>query len=198
MSPPPSAIDTLHLVAVGPLAQAALEDLARRLSRRTSASWRVASLPREVTIPRLADRDQVDADALLAALEAREDPGVSVGVTALDLAIPIFTFVFGRARRHGRAAVVSLARLDPTYYGLRADEERFAERATAEVLHELGHVAGLDHCPDASCLMSFAGSVEKGDVRGSEFCVACAELLPRWLRSPGRTDRPGDEEADHV
>jgi archaemetzincin len=105
-----------------------------------------------------------------------------VGLTALDLAIPIFTFAFGRARKNGRAAVVSLSRLDPVFYGLPADGERLAERATAEILHELGHVAGLVHCSDAACLMTFAGSIEKVDVRGSHFCDACVRALPRWLR----------------
>jgi archaemetzincin len=176
-------IDALHLVSVGPLARTRVEDLARRLSRRTSATWRVSPLPGGVEIPQLRDRDQVDADALLASLEAISDRGrVLVGLTTLDLAIPVFTFVFGRARKGGRAAVVSLARLDPAFYGLPADGERLAERATAEVLHELGHVAGLVHCPDAACLMSFAGSVEKVDVRSSVFCANCTPLLPRWLR----------------
>lgn len=194
-------IDALHLVSVGPLARVLVEELARRLSLHTSASWRVSSFSTDVTIPRLEDRDQVDADALLASLEARADEnGVVVGLTAHDLAIPIFTFVFGRARRNGRAAVVSLARLDPAYYGLPTDQERFAERAVAEVLHELGHVAGLPHCHDAACLMSFAGSVEKVDVRGSDFCTDCARVLPRWLSRPAakRTVRPSDEDTGHA
>jgi archaemetzincin len=175
----------LHLVPVG-VSQGDAEDLAARLSRRTRAPWRVSPASAAISLPPLPGRDQADADGLLAILDEQSSDGaVAVGLTAADIAIPIFTFVFGRARQGGRAAVVSLARLDPAFYGLAPDRERLYERATAEVLHELGHVANLGHCNDASCLMSFAGSVEKVDVRGSAFCSACDALLPRWLRSSG-------------
>jgi archaemetzincin len=49
----------------------------------------------------------------------------------------------------------------------------------AEVVHELGHVAGLGHCPDLGCIMQFATSVERIDLRGPGFCAACAAALPR-------------------
>jgi archaemetzincin len=109
-----------------------------------------------------------------------------VGVTPKDVAIPIFTFVFGRARAGGSAALVSLARLDPAFYGLGQDNGLMAWRAVQEMLHELGHLALLGHCPDAACVMSFAGSVEKIDVRGAGFCARCAPGLPSWLAAhPG-------------
>ena len=130
----------------------------------------------------------MDADALLASLDTDLVPGaVVVGVTALDIAIPIFTFVFGRAATPGWKAVVSLARLDPLFYGLGPSPATLLSRAEAEVRHELGHVAGLSHCRDAQCLMSFAGSVEKADARGAAFCAECARQLPPWLLS-GRLD----------
>ena len=185
----PARVDAVHLLPLGPLSLVLLEDLASRLSRRLAVPCRVASSPLEAELPRLPDRDQIDADALLSRLEHRAtDPeAVVVGVTALDLAIPVFTFVFGRARQGGRAALVSLARLDPGFYGSSPDGERKAERTVTEMLHELGHLASLSHCEDAACLMAFAGSVERVDVRGSVFCDLCRGRLPRWLREPGRT-----------
>jgi archaemetzincin len=134
---------------------------------------------------RLPERDQLDADALLAWLLARASDGgaVLVGLTSRDIAIPIFTFVFGRARLGSRAVLVSLARLDPAFYGLPAEHDLTVRRATDEILHELGHAASLQHCRDASCLMAFAGSVEKVDARGSAFCGPCRERLPSWLES---------------
>jgi len=175
----------VELVSVGPLSSALASELAARLSRRVHVPCRLgAPEPRPPAL--LPDRAQVDADALLATLEERADAAqgrLVVGLTTLDLAVPVFTFVFGRARRGGRAALVSLARLDPAFYGLPADSKRLLRRAIDEVVHELGHVAGLVHCHDAACVMSFAGSVEKVDVRGTTFCAPCAEGLPAWLGS---------------
>jgi len=175
--------EAVELVPLGTLRRLAAPDLAARISRHVHLPCRVApDLP--PFAPQMPGRGQLDADALLAALEVRAAvPGpLLVGVTDEDIAIPIFTFVFGRARQHGRAAVVSLARLDPAFYGLPPDPERTARRAVAEVLHELGHVAGRAHCPDGSCLMSFAGNVDRVDVRGLAFCPACRAELPGWLR----------------
>jgi archaemetzincin len=179
----PSRIDAIHLLPLCPLARSLAEDLAARLSRQVAVPCRVAERLLEAEPPRLPGRDQIDADALLRLLEEGAlDPRFAlVGLTAQDLAIPVFTFVFGRARQGGRAALVSLARLDPGFYGLPADGERRAGRAVMEILHELGHLASLPHCPDAGCLMSFAGSVERVDVRGSTFCGRCRERLPPWL-----------------
>jgi archaemetzincin len=138
----------------------------------------------DLPLARLPDRDQLDADRLVAALEARAGAlgGWLLGVTALDAAVPVFSFVFGRARLGGRAALVSLARLEPAFYGLAPDAALTLRRAADEALHELGHLASLSHCPDAGCLMRFAGTVEKADVRGSRFCEACRSRLPGWLR----------------
>ncbi|HEY6554011.1 MAG TPA: hypothetical protein VI669_11700 [Vicinamibacteria bacterium] len=164
-----------------------LEDLAARLSRRVHVPCRVDGTVR-INPPLLSERAQGDADGLLGQLETSvADPReITVAVVALDLAIPIFTFVFGRARQGGHAAVVSLARLDPAFYGLDPDGELLTHRALVEVVHELGHLASLLHCPDASCIMSFAGSVERVDVRGTDFCEACASRLPDWIVGPKR------------
>jgi archaemetzincin len=191
-SPPPRTFDALHLVPIGPLSHSRAEDLATRLSRRVSIPCHIDVAIPETELTRLQDRDQLDADALLRDIETRAPAdAVLVGVTPLDVGIPIFTFVFGRARQGGTAALVSLARLEPGFYGLPADPERAARRAVDEILHELGHVASLRHCDNATCLMSFAASVDRVDVRGSAFCPSCAARLPRWILGPGWKPAPG-------
>jgi archaemetzincin len=184
------AIEAIQLAAVGGLGHEFLEELAGRLSRRVPVPCRIAPAGHGLADggrERLPGRDQTDADRLLASLEARAagSEAALVGVTDLDLGIPVFTFVFGRARESGRAAVVSVARLDPAFYGLPPDGDLRAQRTVLEILHELGHVAGLRHCRHHACLMRFAGSVAAVDVRGSAFCSGCSERLPRWLRETG-------------
>lgn len=175
--------EAVHLLPVGPLPPQFLETLAARLSRRVELACHVLP-PRELPLRRIPSRDQLDANALLEALEAMAtaDSQILVGITGEDIAVPVFTFVFGLARQGGRACVVSLARADPPFYGLPPDPVRRDERTVAEVLHEMGHLATLEHCPDRGCLMSFAGSIERVDERGERFCPGCATRLPRWLR----------------
>jgi len=174
--------EAIDLLPVGDLPRHTLEALAARLSQRVALACHVGPGlfgPH----PEIPGRGQLDANALLAALEARATaPGrLLVGVAEVDIAIPVFTFVFGLARQAGHACVVSLARADSAFYGLPADEARRDERVVAEIRHELGHLAELEHCPDRGCLMSFAGSIERADARGADFCAACRERLPGWL-----------------
>jgi archaemetzincin len=173
--------EAIDLVPVGELPKGTLEALAARLSQRVELACHVGpdlGLP----LARIPGRDQLDANALLEALETRgRDERLLLGVAGEDIAIPVFTFVFGLARQGGRACVVSLARADPTFYGLPADPQLRDERVVAEIRHELGHLAMLEHCPDRRCLMSFAGSIERADARGTEFCASCRERLPKWL-----------------
>lgn len=184
--------DSLRLLVIGPGPPLPVPDLAARLSRRVALPCHAGAPVEGLDLATLPGRGQVDADRLLARIHAwPAEPGaVLVGLTALDVAIPIFTFVFGRARLGGRAALVSTARLDPRFYGLPSDPLLAARRTTDEVIHELGHVAGLRHCDDALCLMRFAGSVDQVDARGSAFCPGCERRLPAWLETAGR-DRPG-------
>jgi archaemetzincin len=179
--------EALDLLALGSQAGTALEAIAQRLSRDVKIPCRTVPARSGLVPPRLSARDQVDAGALLQMLEASPLSAghLLVGVTTEDLAIPIFTFVFGLGRQGGRVALVSLARADPAFYGLPPDPGLRDARAVDEIRHELGHVAGLEHCPDHTCLMSFAGSIERVDARGSQFCAQCAAQLPPWLRGVG-------------
>jgi len=181
---------SLDFVTVGPFPAALAEDLVAHTSRRLPVPCRLLRGPGPAT-PWIEGRDQVDADRLLAALEtvaADGHPGhVLIGLTAQDIGSPLFTFFFGRARLRGRAGLVSVARLAPTFYGLPDDRETTTRRAVIEILHELGHVAGLTHCDDFGCLMHLATDVEGLDARGATWCDRCLARLPDDLRprAPG-------------
>lgn len=178
------AVDLQPLAPAGP---GTLDPLAARLSRFVELPVHV--LPPPAFEPRrIPGRSQLDGGALLELLEAQSAgrPRLLVGVAWEDIAVPLFTFVFGLARQGGHACVVSFARTDPAFYGLPADPDLRDARLVAEILHELGHLATLQHCPDRGCVMSFAGNIERADTRGSRFCAGCAALVPPWLRGPAR------------
>lgn len=101
-----------------------------------------------------------------------------LAVTGVDLFIPILTYVFGEAQLSGKAAVASLQRLRPEAYGLPADRVLLLERWVKEAVHELGHTHGLLHCLDPGCVMRSSTYAEDIDLKGAEFCEACAALVP--------------------
>jgi archaemetzincin len=102
-----------------------------------------------------------------------------LGVAAVDLFIPILTFVFGEAQLGKRAALISTHRLHQAFYGLPADEKLFYERVEKEAIHELGHAFGLIHCGLWECVMHFSNSIEHVDLKSNSFCNQCAASIPR-------------------
>jgi archaemetzincin len=100
-----------------------------------------------------------------------------LGVTGLDLYVPVLTFVFGEAQLEGNCALVSFHRLREEFYGLPPNEKLLAERLVKEAVHELGHTFGLRHCDNWRCVMASSHGVELLDVKGAEFCPACARVV---------------------
>jgi archaemetzincin len=108
---------------------------------------------------------------------APRDSGKIIGVVAVDLYVPILTYVFGQAQLNGRAAVISLFRLRPEYHGLPACRNTLNSRALKEAIHELGHTFGLTHCSHYRCVMHLSDSLRKIDIKSDDFCDSCSTLL---------------------
>jgi archaemetzincin len=53
------------------------------------------------------------------------------------------------------------------------------------VLHEVGHMLGVDHCGDERCIMADAkGNAVRAALRSTNrFCASCRARLQRWLRN---------------
>ena len=96
-----------------------------------------------------------------------------LGVTAVDLYIPILTFVFGEAQMGGPCAVVSYHRLRQQFYGLPDDYDVLADRLVKEAVHEVGHTFDLTHCRDYSCVMAPSHAVEWIDLKDAVLCPDC-------------------------
>ena len=125
------------------------------------------------------NRMQYDAAALLRILESDRTPGCDklIGVTAVDLFIPIFSHVFGEARQNGRAALVSIFRLAKNNDGSAPAPATVYERAAKVAIHELGHLFNLVHCNDERCLMHFSGNLDELDRIDLLFCRYCRVYL---------------------
>lgn len=96
-----------------------------------------------------------------------------LGMVDIDIYVPNLNFVFGQAECPGKAALISLYRLNPEFYGQPSNPQLFRERITKEAVHELGHTLGLRHCTNPSCVMHFSNSIPQTDRKQSLFCTPC-------------------------
>ena len=123
-------------------------------------------------------REQYYSTLLLQSLALRAQPGERVlGITQVDLYVPVLTFVFGEAQLGGPSAVVSTYRLREETYGLPPDPIRLRERLLKEAVHEIGHTYGLRHCSEWDCVMTSSHGVEMIDVKSSDFCPSCRKAV---------------------
>lgn len=171
-------MSALHLLPIGPPEGAVLERLRHGLQETFRVSCALLPAPLDPAPFLHAQRQQYHSTQILGALSAHLGNGCwrILGVTALDLYMPILTFVFGEAQLNGQCCVVSWKRLAQQYYGLPPDPELFADRLLKESVHELGHTLGLTHCQDYGCVMAASHSVEWIDIKGRGFCPSCREL----------------------
>jgi archaemetzincin len=168
-------VNQIQLLPFGSVPAELLAELRDGLSRAFLVRCDV--LPPEPQ-PRFAfntTRQQYLSTEILARMVKRNTPSTArlLGVTLVDLYIPILTFVFGEAQLQGNCALVSAHRLRQEFYGLPANPILFRERLLKEAAHELGHTLTLSHCQDFSCVMAPSHGVEWIDLKTSSFCSSC-------------------------
>ncbi|HDR14893.1 MAG TPA: zinc metallopeptidase [Desulfobacteraceae bacterium] len=105
-----------------------------------------------------------------------------LGILTVDLFLPVFTHVFGEARKGGKCALVSLYRLNRGSGNTSASSASVSERATKVALHELGHLFDTVHCMDRGCLMHFSMDLDQLDQMPLEFCRYCRAFLTQSIR----------------
>jgi len=125
------------------------------------------------------ERLQYNVVDILKNLESIHFKGISkvVGVLSVDLFVPLFTHVFGEARKGGKVALVSLFRLKEVGNQHTHLSSQVLERAAKVALHELCHLYDLSHCDDGKCLMHFSGSLKDLDTMPLYFCRYCAKFF---------------------
>jgi archaemetzincin len=128
-------------------------------------------------------RRQYLSNVILREIQARASKHAEstriLGLANFDLFVPGLNFVFGEATCPGRAALISLWRLKPEFYGQPPDAELLLERSLKEAVHELGHTLGLRHCSRPSCVMHFSNQILDTDKKQTLFCDQCySQIVP--------------------
>jgi len=173
--------DTLGLVQIGSTCEYPLDTLRAQVSEKFSG-FQVRTL-QPLEEPREAYdslRDQYHSTRILALLEefvATIRVDKLLGVTPFDLYVPGMNFVFGEARCPGRVAVISTSRLKTASVNKL---NLFGERVVKEAVHETGHMFGLKHCSEPSCVMYFSERLADTDTKQSNFCRDCGLKL-KWV-----------------
>ena len=171
----------INLVPCGSVPPALLGYLGEGLKKELKAE--VAQVEKVPVPPGAYDprRRQYRAGAFLPLLTPYRpgNNGLVLGVTEVDLFVPELNFVLGLADSRQKCAIISLARLQPEFYGLPGNPQLFKERALKEALHELGHLSGLGHCPHPACVMFFSNSLADTDRKGPGFCPECCNILEK-------------------
>ena len=170
----------ISLMPVGRLDRALLKPLAEGLTHRLRVACSIQPDALEAEFALNPLRGQYHSTEILKKILQRppSETWKVLGVTEMDLYIPVLTYVFGEAQLADGGAVVSTHRLRQEFYGMPTDRDLLHQRLLKEALHELGHTYGLRHCPDYTCVMSASNGVERIDLKRAEFCPSCTRLLP--------------------
>lgn len=92
---------------------------------------------------------------------------VILGVMDVDAYVDPLNFIFGIALPELNVAIVYVTRLR-----VGVPRKEFLSRVRKEVIHEVGHVFGLRHCRNKSCVMSFSNSLIDVDKKDFRMCTA--------------------------
>jgi len=172
----------IDIVPIGEIEETLLLSLQKGIFQTFNIQTRIHN--RHFDLPSVYDpiRDQYNSSGLLLQLINDITPGTLkvLGVTELDLFIPIFTFLFGEAQLKGVGALVSIHRLYNQFYGIPEDEELLKNRLLKESIHELGHTFGLIHCFAVRCVMNTSTYVEGIDQKSANFCRFCEQEILHW------------------
>jgi archaemetzincin len=165
----------LHLLPVGNVDDALLKDLSPAIEEILSTRCKILPVRLNPEFAFHGERQQYHSSEILHGMKKfiASDSWRVLGVAAVDLYIPILTFVFGEAQMGGPCALLSTYRLQQEFYGLPSDHELFRRRVIKEAVHEVGHTLDLTHCDNYRCVMASSHAVEWIDLKESALCRIC-------------------------
>jgi archaemetzincin len=177
------------IIHVAPLHKPA-EGAARRIVRRLPE---IFGVPAEFFTPEIdlkkafnIARRQYHTGTILAALleQTPSSEGKVLGVTEVDLYIPVLTFVFGEAQLDGRAAVASMHRLRNSFYGL--PRTRISLRTVRKIIPELGHTFNLN--TRQLLVVMHSSTMSRTSISRTPRFAASGQLRSDCMQSPSVAD----------
>jgi archaemetzincin len=168
-------MNLLQLLPIGDFDGRLLTELAPAMANLFRVPTQVLQAQLDPEFAYHAERQQYHSSEILQEMQryVGTDSWRVLGVTAVDLYIPILTFVFGEAQIGGPCGLVSIHRLQQEFYGLPPDRELLRERLLKEAVHEVGHTLDLTHCDDYQCAMAPSHAVEWIDLKDGVLCGSC-------------------------
>ncbi|MFB6197634.1 MAG: archaemetzincin family Zn-dependent metalloprotease, partial [Halobacteriaceae archaeon] len=121
-------------------------------------------------------REQYHAEAFIDLATEAGTNEKALAITSVDLYYRRRNYVFGLAYLEGRGCVVSTNRLQTASDGgfsAKSSDEIVSDRIRKEVVHELGHTVGLEHCDNSRCVMNFSPTVREVDIKEEHLCGTC-------------------------
>ena len=169
---------------VGTVDEDILEHIAKIISIRCGFTSRISKRMENPQYAFNETRGQYNSKLILKRLLQRNLHGSLrlMGVTTVDLYVPILKFVFGLAQIEGKCSIISLHRLNPRFYDQPPDPDLLLVRVEKTVLHELGHTLGVTHCRYRRCVMYSSVRIEDTDAKQPDFCPTCFELFQWYLK----------------
>jgi len=167
----------LQLLPIGDVDDGLLKDLCPAIEEILCVPCKVLPVRLNPGFAFHGERQQYHSSEILQRMQSflSADSWRMLGIAAVDLYIPILTFVFGEAQMGGLCSVLSTHRLRQEFYGLPPDPELFRQRLIKEAVHELGHTLSLTHCDDYRCVMASSHAVEWIDLKESVLCGNCRD-----------------------
>lgn len=167
------------LVPIGTIDEPTLKAVIPTL---TASFRRPVTIHRGLPVPKYAynnSRTQYHSAAILKRVETLRaaDWDCAIGIVDVDLFVPEVPFVFGEADRGTRSAVISLTRLRPEIGSPESRRDQLGKRLAGEIIHQMGLIRGLAHCPNNRCVMFLSSTVQDTDKKGIQFCANCRKRL---------------------